>query len=127
MVGGEPVRDRSLRLNSCADRSRGDDCVGVAVHDPPGISLASEITMHPAKTARTGQTRSWVLTDDVGGGLIQPWIGALVCRHPWHVASPANPARAARATSGANAAHDARFGRDPSTLSREQRKQELLH
>lgn len=42
MVGGEPVRDRSLCLNSCADRSRGDDCVGVAVHDPPGISLASE-------------------------------------------------------------------------------------
>jgi hypothetical protein len=45
----------------------------------------------------------------------EPWIGALVSRHAWHVASPA---RAASATSGANRAHDTRFGRDPSTFPR---------
>src|SRR5215217_213909 len=33
---------RPLSLNSCADRSRGEDRVGVAVHNSPGISLASE-------------------------------------------------------------------------------------
>jgi hypothetical protein len=55
---------------------------------------------------------------------LNPWIGALVSRHSWHVASPANPARAARATSGANPAHDTRFGRNPSTFpaSRESRR-----
>jgi hypothetical protein len=71
---------RSLRLNSCADWSSGEDGVGVAVHDSPGISLASEDHGDPqrdgthVRTTRQPRLGSFDL-DDVAK------VGSAVSRH----------------------------------------------